>query len=396
MMKASPRHSLCSCHPSPSKMERGMNSPQAKKGVRIWILVFLFVFFSVISASAVEVGGYYENDLIGVVKRGGGGLVGDVNKLRLKIDSKISENSRIHLEPEYDSFIKSENLPLVSNLSGLDQLSWDRAYIKTVYSNIDITLGKQRIAWGTGYIWNPTDALNPFTLSFAVSEEDEEDEIAARFEIALGEADGIDAFIIGGKKWGKSIKAIKRKTNIHNYDWSISYVDLGEKGFQFGFDFAGDLLDLGVRSEIAIISPSNANRYIKSSWGGDYTFENGWYMNVEYFFNAMGEKKRENYDWDSYLAGDINQLGVDYFYFGCSKMLDELTTIRLSCLMNADDLSNIVYPAISYNMTENIDLSLEAMFSGGESGSEYMPTDQIDPSGFMGSRIVFVKWKYTF
>lgn len=346
--------------------------------------------------SAVEIGGYYENNLVGIVKRTGGGMVGDLNKLRLKIDAKPHENVLLHFEPEYDTLIKSEPLPLISNVSGIDQLSWDRAYVKLYYPQVDITLGKQRIAWGTGYIWNPTDALNPFTLSFAVSEEDEEDEIAARFEIPLGEASHVDVFAIAGKEWRSTTKAIKYKTNIDDYDISVNYVDQGDAGFQFGIDGVGELFGLGIRKEIALVSSAETNRYFKFVFGADYTFENGWYINTEYFFNGLGKKKKEDYDWTSYLAGNIQQLGMDYFYLGFQKALDELTTINLSILMNADDMSHLVYPSISYNMWQDVDVSLEALFYGGASGSEYMPTDQDDSSGFIGSKIVFLKLKYNF
>ncbi|MEA3492942.1 MAG: hypothetical protein U9R38_00990 [Candidatus Margulisiibacteriota bacterium] len=362
-------------------------------------ILLAFVIFNlafVITATAVEVGGYYENNLVGIVKRTGGGMVGDLNKLRLKIDAQPRENILFHFEPEYDTLVKSGPLPLISDVSGIDQLNWDRAYVKLYYPQVDITLGKQRIAWGTGYIWNPTDVLNPFTLSFAVSEEDEEDEIAARFEIPLGEASHIDAFAIAGKEWKSTTKAIRYKTNIDDYDVSANYVDQGDAGFQFGIDGAGELFDLGIRKEIALVSSAETNRYFKFVFGVDYTFENGWYINSEYFFNGLGKKKKADYDWASYLAGDIQQLGMDYFYLGFQKALDELTTINLSILMNADDMSHLVYPSFSYNMWQDVDVSLEALFYGGESGSEYMPTDQDDSSGFIGSKIVFVKMRHNF
>jgi hypothetical protein len=364
--------------------------------LKFGICLYLVSCILVISSGAVEIGGYLESDYVGVVKRGGGGLIGNLRKLRFKIDSELYDNVNLHLEPEYQLLIKNEPLPLVSSVAGIDQLVWDRAYIKVNLPQADLTLGQQSIAWGTGYIWNPTDVLNPFTLSFAVSEEDEEDEIAFRFEVPLGEVDGIDGFIVGGERWQDSIKAIKRKTNVYNYDWSVSFVDLGANGFQFGFDLAGELFDLGVRNEIALISPSAANRYFKSSWGLDYTFENGWYINTEYFFNGGGQKKKENYDWTNYLDGEINQLAMDYFFFGFRKNLDELTIINLSIILNADDMSHIVYPALNYNFAENIDVSLEGLFPGGEMGSEYMPSDDEDEDGFLGSKILFTKIKYSF
>ena len=87
---------------------------------------------------------------------------------------------------------------------------------------------------------------------------------------------------------------------------------------------------------------------------------------------------------------------MDYYYLGANKMLDEITNIKVSLLFNADDLSHIFYPSYSRNVAENLDWSFEAMFTGGEPGSEYKPTDAIDPSGFIGSNIIFSRLRYSF
>ncbi|MFH1347206.1 MAG: hypothetical protein ABIH22_00770, partial [Candidatus Margulisiibacteriota bacterium] len=188
--------------------------------VVFWILIFGFSSL----ASALDINGYYESDFVGVVKRTGGGILGNLKTIRFRIDSKLSDNINLHLEPEYNFLLKSGDFSL-TGVSGIDQLVWDRAYFKVFFPQVDITLGKQRIAWGTGYIWNPTNVLNPFTLSFAVQEEDEEDVVAARFEVPLGVSEGIDAYVLSGDTWENTTKGIKAKANFANYDLSVSYVD---------------------------------------------------------------------------------------------------------------------------------------------------------------------------
>jgi len=358
------------------------------------IILILLIFVSAAHAS-IDIGGYYENDIVGVVKRGGGGIGGDLNTLRLRLDFDLPAKVKMHLEPEYNLLLSTGNFQ-VAGLSGIDQLVWDRAYFKFFFPQVDVTVGQQKIAWGTGYIWNPTDVLNPFTLSFAVKEEDEQDVLAVRFEVPLGEASGFDAFALTNNTWEQTTKGFRAKTNIDNYDISVSYVDLGLQGFQLGLDGAGEFLGLGIRKEIALISPRTSNRYYKFVLGGNYTFANGWLVDLEYFFNGAGQKNKDNYDWTNYIAGNINQLGMDYLYLGSSKSLDEITTLKLSLLYNLDDLSHIIYPSYSRNVHQNVDVSLEAMLTGGEEGSEYHPTDTQDPSRLIGSNIVFVRTKYSF
>ncbi len=343
----------------------------------------------------IEILGYYENDLVGMVTRTGEAFAGDLNRLRLRIDSKILPNVNLHLEPEYNFLLKTQDLS-ISGVSGLDQLVWDRAYLRIYFPQADLTLGKQRIAWGAGYLWNPTDVFNPFTLSFAVDEEQEAEPEAVRIEVPLGDASGIDAYVVSGNEWNEARKGIRAITNIGMYDLSLSFVDLGSGGFQFGFDSTGELFELGVRSEIAMISPAGAGRYIQSVWGWNYTFEDGSRVDMEYFFNGLGKKDKNDYDWTSYLAGDINQLGKDYLYFGIGKMLDEITNMKFSLLLNADDMSYIFYPSYSRNIFENIDLGLEAMLVRGAEGSEYFPTDAQDSTGLLGSSMALLRIRYSF
>jgi hypothetical protein len=245
------------------------------------ILVSSFLILATAAFADLEIGGYYENNLIVVGKRTAGWIYGDLNRLRLRIDSSPLPNINIHLEPEYNLMVTTEAMPLIDT-SKLNRLIWDRAYLKIYFPLADLTWGRQRIAWGAGYLWNPTDVFNPFTFSFAQDEEQEAEPEAVRLEVPLGALSGIDAFVLTGKEWGEAAKGIRAKTNMANYDLSLSYVDKGAGSFQLGFDTTGELFGLGVKSEIAVISPANADRYVQSVWGWNYTFENGWFIDMEY------------------------------------------------------------------------------------------------------------------
>ena len=36
----------------------------------------------------------------------------------------------------------------------------DNAYVKLMFDHADVTVGKQQLSFGTGYVWNPTDVFN--------------------------------------------------------------------------------------------------------------------------------------------------------------------------------------------------------------------------------------------
>jgi hypothetical protein len=89
-------------------------------------------------------------------------------------------------------------------------------------------------------------------------------------------------------------------------------------------------------------------------------------------------------------------LGMDYLYLGLNKRLTEIQSIRFSVLLNGNDLSFLYYPAYGLNIAENVDLSLEAMFTDGQDGSEYKPTSQQDPSGLVGGNLFLLKLRFSF
>jgi hypothetical protein len=347
-------------------------------GIGCWVLGSI--------AFSLELGGSYENDVLGLAKRNGGVGIGDLNRFRLKLDQALGECLALHLEPRYYFLAKSQDIVL-TGASDLDQLVLDRAYLKYRTGAWSLTAGKQRIAWGSGYIWNPVDIFNPFVLAFAVKDEDKTNVEALRVEVPVGAAGGIDGFVLTGKPWEMTGRGIRLKGNVGLFDLALSYVDQGALGHQFGFDTAGDIIkDVGMRGEIAL-----KNSYTQAVIGGDYTLNNGVGLNVEYYFNGLGSRDRNAYNW-----GNVDQVGMDYLFCSANKIIDEITTVTGSVLMNLDDRSFMLYPSYSRSLSDNLDLELAAMISAGEIGTEFYPSDIQDPTGFIGSKMVLVRTRCSF
>lgn len=366
------------------------------KRVFPYIFVFCILFLQNQAAFAsLDFGGYYKNNLIGIIKKGGDSLIADENKIRWRIDLRPSPKILLHLEPEYATLIKSLVVPLFE-APELDKLNWDRLYLKLSFPQTDLTLGKQRIAWGTGHVWNPTDVFNPFALSFAVAEEERKGIEAIRLQIPYGPAGGFEGVVLSGNEWAKSKKGLKAKVNIGLFDLSASYVDLGDGSNQIGYDSAGEIKGVGVRSETALVSTPAIPSYLKSVMGLGYTLDNGWGIDFEYYFNGLGKRSLSNYNWAGLFAGDIVQLGMDYAYLGFNKIIDEITTIQFSFLMNADDQTWIFFPSYERNISQNVDVGLIAMLVGGQEGGEYNPTTTQDPTGFIASKRILIKVRYSF
>lgn len=337
-------------------------------------------------------GGSYENDILGLVKKDRNTGAGDLNRFRLKIDYKFNDNLAAHFEPRYYLLVKSQAI-LLTGASDLDKLVWDRAYFKYRDPNWSVTAGKQRIAWGSGYIWNPVDIFNPFVLSFAVKDEDKTNVQAVRVEVPVGEAGGINAFVVTGKPWEETARGLRVKGTQGLFDVALSYVDQGTLGRQVGLETAGDIIkDVGVRGEIAVKTVPGKSGYIaQATAGGDYTLDNGVGLNIEYYCNGLGSRDKNAYNW-----GTAESVGVDYLFCSANKIIDEITTVTASVLVNLDDQSFMIYPQYARNIAQNLDLNLEVMLLGGQDGSEFVPPAAQDTSGFGGSKMVLARITYNF
>lgn len=356
---------------------------------KFFLFSAIFFFLADAGHSQFQLGGSYENDIAFVIRPGGSPTLADVNRLRLKVDYDPGSNFTVHLEPRYYCLIKTEDIPLIG-VTDMDKVVWDRYYAKAFLPLLSVTAGKQRIAWGTGYIWNPTDIFNTYVLSFAITDEEKINVEAVRLEIPLGQASGLDGWVLTGPSQKKGLRA---KTTLGLFDLGLSYVDRADGTSQAGLAFAGDAWLFGVRGEVVVLSGS---RQMLVMLGSDYTFDNGVGLSAEYFYNGLGQSRSANYDWTSYYAGAIPALARDYLYLGTNKILDELTTVNFSLLANLNDESFIFYPSYARSLAQNLDIYLQASIVGGRVGSEFYPPPSQDPTGFAGSKLLLMKVKYSF
>lgn len=137
----------------------------------IMILVFvLSISMSVMKLRAAEISGALNSDLRLFVKSGT--IYWNQNRLNLKFE-KRAENTAMFSELEVRTFgfpQLSTSLDLTDfgqNKITLLTLQLKEAYIDLygfLFPNIDLRIGKQRIAWGVADRFNPTDNINPDDL----------------------------------------------------------------------------------------------------------------------------------------------------------------------------------------------------------------------------------------
>ena len=247
----------------------------------------------------------------------------------------------------------------------------DRLHFKQGFGFGDLTIGRQRIAWGTGRVWNPTDLFNPINpASFAKIEKDGVDAALVKFH--LGSFTDLSLVVNPQRGWNTSNAGFRFRTNVSEFDLSVVGGRF-DKRVIVGGDFAGNLFDAGVRGEgILSAVPDNLDsNYVKLILGVDYQFTSRLYGLVEYHFNGEGAKNKFQYDLFRLARGEIINVGRNYLTAQASYLVHPLLNTTVSWTRNLDDRSQFVALVATYSAADEISLTLGGQLFLGDDFTEY-------------------------
>jgi hypothetical protein len=282
---------------------------------------------------------------------------------------------------DIESFIR--HLPY-SSFYPRNSLVLDRALVKLYFKYFDLYVGRQMVGWGTGYAWNPTDVWNrknpadPTAPKVGVN--------AMRVEIPFGDVSGLSLVVSPETGLDQTSGGARVKGTIGGYDISVSLIrsytaDAALLGLPeriiLGGDAAGQIGDVGVFAEAALINPRSENQkytdterlYAQTDIGCYYTFGNGLYLITEYYFNRLGAQNRNNYNLTHLLHmlnGDMAGMGQHYGFAGITKDVFRYWVISGYALGNISDHSVMLLPSIEYSHSENIVIKLSGIFAVGD------------------------------
>ncbi len=232
-------------------------------------------------------------------------------------------------------------------------------------------IGRQRIAWGTGRIWNPTDLFNPINpASFDKIEKDGAD--AAAVKVFLGGFTDVTLVYNSQSNFHQNNMGFRFRTNVGEFDLSTVGAQF-DRRIIVGGDFAGNFFDAGIRGE-GIVSADKDNlesNFAKFILGLDHQFTPRLYALIEYQFNGEGTADRSAYDLSRLEAGEILNLSRNYVFLQASYLLHPLVTAAVSLNANLNDGSGFVGALASLSATEDFSIHLGALISYGSQFDEY-------------------------
>ncbi|MGD0337519.1 MAG: hypothetical protein ABSB78_01885 [Bacteroidota bacterium] len=312
----------------------------------------------------------------------------NVTRLRLRPTLSLWTDARLALEYEATSAYHSTSvlMPLQQEepRRQVVKLTWqpineshfsllhfiDRFTFTQRLGSIEFVLGRQRISLGTGRIWNPTDLFNPLNpTSFAKIEKDGVDAFSTKF--FLGEFTDLQ-LVVNPQKKQHGNAGYRFRTNFEEFDLS-TVGGIFDDRLIVGGDFAGNLLDAGVRGEL-IVSTERENlssNFTTFILGADYQFTSKLYALVEYHHNGEGKNNRTLYELLRLINGEILNLGRDYLAVQAVYQIHPLVMASISTIGNLNDGSRFFAIIATYSVTENTSLTLGGQIFTGDQFTEY-------------------------
>lgn len=308
----------------------------------------------------------------------------------------------------------------------------DNLFVKISAGIVDVTVGKQQLPWGTGYVWNPTDifnAKNVFDPAYEkegvtalkvtvnpmpmmeikgvvayldwsdFSDIDTDDEPALGFRVK-GFAGGFDfsaSYLnrpemiieadapldeaasmlarLAGAGWlelpGLVDEAGTMMTSLG--EGSLTFPTVVERRHILGADMVGEVHGVGVWMEGAYNRVRNDREWWEVTTGTDYTFDFETHVLAEYYYNGRGRLSSGEYrldDWLALFSDSLDQIGRHYIFLGGEHPITDLATLGLFGIMNATDGSTALMADCTYSLMQDVELKANAIVTAGDDDSE--------------------------
>jgi hypothetical protein len=289
-----------------------------------------------------------------------------------------------------------------------DRIFLDNAYLKLAFKGFDLTVGKQQISLGTGYVWNPTDVFNikdPLDPTY-----EQPGHNALRIDLPLGTSYTVTALYSPDDEWKSSSKMIQFKGRISRFDYSLlaiektwrfhdytqfdfdslSFLELPEKRQLLGISTAGEIFGVGVWAEFAYNWMEISEDFSELVAGLDYTFDFQTYVMAEYYRNTLGKTDFMNYDlndWMRLMASEQKAIARDQLYALVQHPVADFINIGASCVTNLSDGSFVLVPTLFYNFSDNVDIIAYLNVNFGKEGTNF--AKDLGSGGMIRVRIYF-------
>ncbi len=272
-----------------------------------------------------------------------------------------------------------------------DKWKLDNIWLKLRSGRFDLTIGKQQLAFGSGYAWNPTDLFNTINLLDVTYENPGWQSV--RLD---ADADRLGSFTLLGApaaamsdatallQWQRNFPRLDVALLVAHRPWHhTEYYSDGTppaatqvKRYLYGGSLVGQLFGLGIWAEYAWhdLRRVEFGDFSELVVGSDYTWRNGVYLLMEYLWNGDGRSGSEEYtltDWMRLFSGETRSLATSQLYCYSSYPVSDLVSAGVTLLYSVSDGAAGLIPTLYYSPEAETEITLMAHFYGGDDRDQY-------------------------
>ncbi|MDE2291378.1 MAG: hypothetical protein KGL53_04785, partial [Elusimicrobia bacterium] len=255
-----------------------------------------------------------------------------------------------------------------------------RGWVEAQAGGVTARFGRQRVAWGTGKIWNPVDVLNPYQPT-ALEGDERQGLDALTLRRGVGATGQVEAVWGLAGSWAGTDLMGRVRGNVDDADLALMGGKVaGSTGsWLAGGEAAWDLWGGSLHGELSYSALKTRTPFWRFMGGYEYSFSEAppfhflkdvW-VDAEYFHNGRGRADPARYDFSLLLSGREVAVGQDYAGVTAKKDLTPLLTAQATWLQNIRDGSQFLCPSLDWNALNNLHLVGGWQRLGGGRRSEY-------------------------
>lgn len=304
-----------------------------------------------------------------------------LHRIRSELDLIFSHRFTVHLSPEIRLMTSDDLIPdepgfqrqeildlrrtFLDELNRRGEIFVDRAFAIWEPGDFSrVTLGKQRISWGTGFVFSALDVFNPLPPQEIVTPERRGVD-GVRWQQQSGSVrwEGVYAFLDEDRRTG----AVRARVTKDTFDTAVTAGRLAGKSF-YGAETSGDIGSFGVRAEY--FNREGEASYLVSI---DHRIGERNLVEVEYFRNGWGTDDPRQYAFLRLplLRGEIPALASKYVALSGRKQLNALEAIEVTVSWNAIDEGLYANPRYLKSLSDHSELVAGAQIFIASEPAEY-------------------------
>lgn len=236
----------------------------------------------------------------------------------------------------------------------------DRLYLEYFDEKWEVRIGRQRINWGIGTVWNPNDIFNAFAFTdFDYEERPGSD--AIRIKRYLGFASSMELAMRVTTRKEDAVAALCYKFNAGTSDIQFLAGVIREE-WVAGVGWASNLGDAGFKGEATAFLPmeSEKKNSLAITMGVDYSFSGGWYVQAGGLYNSNGSLDRSVGDLFNFELSAKNLYPYRFAFFSqVSYPVNPLTRIGLATIYSPVKAHALfLNPVATFSVASDWDLDL--------------------------------------